>query len=127
MNGVMKKRILLVDDDEDMLMLCSHALIKAGYDVTTACNAKRALEIFEQQKNGITAVVLDVLLPDMDGRRLFGKIRELDKSMLVVLYSNYGYTDMLAEWGVPKDTPYVIKGNEHKLIDIIRNAQQKGE
>src|SRR5271169_4590570 len=108
MNGVMKKRILLVDDDEDMLMLCSHALIKAGYDVTTACNAKRGLEIFEQQKNGITAVVLNVLLPDMDGRRLFGKIRELDKCMLVVLYSNYGYTDMLAEWGVPKDTPYVI-------------------
>ncbi|MFI5295419.1 MAG: response regulator, partial [Thermodesulfovibrionales bacterium] len=96
-------------------------------DVTTACNAKRGLEIFEQQKNGIAAVVLDVLMPDMDGRRLFGKIRELDESMLVVLYSNYGYTDMLAEWGVPKDTPYVIKGNEHELVDIIRNAQQKKE
>ena len=123
----MKKRILLVDDDEDMLMLCSRELIKAGYDVTTACNAKRGLEIFEQNKNGIAAVVLDVLMPDMDGRRLFGKIRELDESMLVVLYSNYGYTNMLAGWGVPKGTPYVIKGNEHKFVDIIRNAQQKKE
>jgi len=127
MDDVMKKRILLVDDNEDMLMLCNRELIKAGYDVTTACNAKRGLEIFEQQKNGIAAVVLDVLMPDMDGRRLLGKIRELDESMLVVLYSNYGYRDMLAEWGVPKDTPYVIKGNENELVDIIRNAQQKKE
>ena len=123
----MKKRILLVDDDEDMLMLCSRELIKAGYYVTTAGNAKRGLEIFEQQKNGIVAVVLDVHMPDMDGRRLFVKIKELDESMLVVLYSNYGYTDMLAEWGVPKNTPYVIKGNEHELVDIIRNSRQKKE
>ena len=125
MDDVVKKRILLVDDDEDMLILCSRELIRAGYDVTTAYNAKRGLEIFEQQKNGIAAVVLDVLLPDMDGRRLSGKIRELDDSMLIVLYSNYGNTDMLAKWGVPKDTPYVIKGNERELVDIIRNAQQK--
>ncbi len=125
MDDVMKKRILLVDDNEDMLMLCSRELIKAGYDVATACNAKKGLEIFERQKNEIAAVVLDVLLPDMDGRRLSGKIRELDESMLIVLYSNYRNTDMLAKWGVPKDTPYVIKGNEQELIDIIRNAQQK--
>ena len=121
----MKKRILLVDDDEDMLILCSRELIKAGYVVTTAGNAKKGLETFERQKNEIAAVVLDVHMPDMDGRRLSGKIRELDESTLVVLYSNYGYTDMLTEWGVPKDTPYVIKGNEHELVDLIRNAQQK--
>jgi DNA-binding NtrC family response regulator len=126
-DDVMKKRILLVDDNEDMLMLCSRELIKAGYDVTTACSAKRGLEIFEQQNSGIAAVVLDVLMPDMDGRRLFGKMRELDESMLIVLYSNYGNTYMLTEWGVPRDTPYVIKGNEHELVDIIRNAQQKEE
>ncbi len=126
-NGVMKKRILLVDDDEDMLLLCSRELIKAGYDVTTAGNAKKGLETFERQKNEIAAVVLDVLMPDMDGRRLFGKIRELDESMLIVLYSNYRNTDMLAKWGVPKDTPYVIKGNEHELVDIIRNSQQNEE
>lgn len=66
-------------------------------------------------------------MPDMDSRILLGKIKELDKNMLVVLYSNYGYTDMLAGWGVPKDTPYIIKGNEHELVDIIRNMQQKKE
>src|ERR1700690_1516321 len=113
MDDVMKKRILLVDDDEDMLILCSRELIKAGYVVTTAGNAKKGLETFERQKNEIAAGVLHVIFPDMDGRRLSGKIRELDESTLVVLYSNYGYTDMLTEWGVPKDTPYVIKGNEH--------------
>jgi DNA-binding NtrC family response regulator len=125
MDNGMKKIILLVDDDENMLILCSRELIKAGYDVTTACNAKRGLEIFEQQKDEIAAVVLDVLMPDMDGRRLFGKIRELDEGMLVILYSNYGNTNMLAAWGVPEDTHYVIKGNEHELIAIIRNARQK--
>ena len=123
----MKKRILLVDDNEDMLMLCSRELKKAGYDVITASNAKKGLETFERQKNEIAAVILDVHMPDMDGRILLGKIRELDRNMLVVLYSNYGYTDMLTGWGVPKDTPYIIKGNEHELVDIIRNAQQKKE
>ena len=119
MDDVMKKRILLGDDNEDMLMLCSRELIKAGYDVTTAYNAKRGLEIFEQQKNEITAIVLDVHMPDMDGRIFFGKIKKLDESTLIIFYFNYGYTDMLAEWEVPTGTPYVIKGNEHELVDII--------
>lgn len=119
--------LLLVDDDEDMLMLCSRELIKAGYDVITACSAKKGLEIFEQQKNRIAAVVLDVLMPDMDGRKLFGKIRELDESLFIVFYSNYGNTYILTKWGVPRDTPYVIKGNEHELVDIIRNVNQRAE
>lgn len=127
MDDAMKKGILLVDDDEDMLILCSRELIKAGYDVTTARSSKKGLDIFEQQKNRIAAVVLDVLMPDMDGRKLFGKIRELDESVLIVFYSNYGNTYMLTKWGVSKDTPYVIKGNEHELVDIIKNAHRKEE
>ena len=82
---------------------------------------------YSSSKNGIVAVVLDVLMPDMDGRKLLGKIKELDESMLVVLYCNYGNTDMLTKWGVPKDTPYVIKDNEHELVAIIRNVHQKKE
>lgn len=62
---------MLVDDTEDMLMLCSRDLTKAGYDVTTACNAKKELEILKQQNNEIAAVVLDGYMPGMDGRILF--------------------------------------------------------
>ncbi len=61
----MKKKILAVDDEHEVLMLLEKRLSSAGYEVITASNGKSALEMARKEKPDL--VILDILMPDMDG------------------------------------------------------------
>jgi DNA-binding response OmpR family regulator len=58
-------RILVVDDEEDLLSLVSAVLGGAGYEVFTANSGQSALDLLEQEK--VDLVLLDVMMPEMDG------------------------------------------------------------
>jgi len=60
-----EKKILIVDDEPDMLMLVSIRLKKFGYDVIMAVNGKEALDIMRDEKPDL--VLLDLVLPVMNG------------------------------------------------------------
>ena len=67
-------RLLVVDDDPHILELVTHFLTAAGYVVVTAETGYRALE--EASRGGFDLVVLDVLLPGVDGREVCRRIRK---------------------------------------------------
>ncbi len=60
-----KKKILIVDDEPDVLMLLGERLTKAGYDVVKASSGKQALEAV--QKDHPQLIILDIAMPEMDG------------------------------------------------------------
>ncbi|MFH1691719.1 MAG: response regulator [Candidatus Omnitrophota bacterium] len=60
-----KKKVLIVDDEPDVLMLLGERLVKAGYEVTKASSGKQALE--EVQKSSPNLIILDIAMPEMDG------------------------------------------------------------
>ena len=62
----MKRRILIVDDEEINRMLLENILAK-DYEVLLAANGKEALEIAESEKERLTAILLDLRMPVMDG------------------------------------------------------------
>ncbi len=78
-----KKTILLVDDDPDILMVLKGNLELSGYRVLTAGTAKEALEICERKEAEL--VVLDLVLPDMDGIQVCCRIRETDESLPIIM------------------------------------------
>jgi len=78
-----KKTILLVDDDPDILTVLKGNLELSGYRVLTAGTAKKALEICE--KNETELVVLDLVLPDMDGIQVCCRIREMNETLPIVM------------------------------------------
>ena len=61
----MKQRILLVDDEADILEFISYNLIKEGYEVYTATNGVQALEKAREVHPHL--ILLDVMMPEMDG------------------------------------------------------------
>ncbi len=69
-----KKRILLVDDEEDVLLMLEKRFAAEGYSVITADNGKRAIFLAKHQKPDL--IVLDVRMPDMDGGELAFKLKE---------------------------------------------------
>jgi two-component system alkaline phosphatase synthesis response regulator PhoP len=73
-----KGRILLVDDEEDILEFLSYNLIKEGFKIKTASNGKSALKILEKFNPDL--IILDVMMPEMDGIEVCENIRENEKN-----------------------------------------------
>lgn len=70
----MAKRILVVDDDENILSLERTILEQKGFDVTTAGGGKEALRVLAEQPFDL--VLLDVMMPEVDGFTVCRKIKE---------------------------------------------------
>lgn len=80
------QKILLVDDEEDILKFLSYNLEKEGYEIFTASNGREGIELAKKHKPHL--IVLDVMMPEMDGIETCKLIREdksLDNSMIIFL------------------------------------------
>lgn len=74
----MEKKVLVVDDEPDLLKIAVFRLKKAGYKILTAINGQQALDAIRNDPPAL--VLLDLLLPVMDGVQVCQRIRE-DKSL----------------------------------------------
>jgi len=68
------ERVLIVDDDPDIVRLVSYNLSHAGYEVQTASTGQKALELVQKQPPDL--IVLDVMLPDVDGMEVCRTLRQ---------------------------------------------------
>ncbi|MDA3867986.1 MAG: response regulator transcription factor [Salinivirgaceae bacterium] len=71
------QKILLVDDEQDILEFVSYNLTKEGYTVSTASNGKEAIQKAMETKPHL--ILLDVMMPEMDGIETCFNIREIDE------------------------------------------------
>ena len=69
-----KIKILLVDDEPDILEFISYNLVKEGFEVFTCGNGKDAIQLARQERPQI--IILDVMMPDLDGIETCRVIRE---------------------------------------------------
>jgi two-component system phosphate regulon response regulator PhoB len=72
------QRVLIVDDDLDIQRLVSYNLSQAGFDVITASSGRKALESIQHQPPDL--VILDLMLPDIDGMEVCRTLRQRDSS-----------------------------------------------
>jgi len=72
------ERVLIVDDDPDILRLVSYNVGQAGFEVITASTGRKALEIAQKQHPDL--IILDVMLPDVDGMEVCRTLRQQDPS-----------------------------------------------
>lgn len=77
--------ILVVDDDKSTRMFLSAVLKKNGYTVSTACNGEEALELMD--KEHIDLVVLDIMMPKMDGYEFTSILREAQNNLPILMVS----------------------------------------
>lgn len=82
-----KKRILVVDDEPDFLEVITVRLEANDYEVITACDGKEALEKIKTEKPD--AVLLDILMPGIDGLEVLKKIRKADSKLPVYMLTAF--------------------------------------
>lgn len=83
-----KTRLLVVDDEVDLLAELQPLLERAGYDVITAADGEQALTLAERERPDL--IVLDVLMPRLDGREVLRRLREADDWTPVILLTQVG-------------------------------------
>ncbi len=84
-----KGKILLVDDEEMILRVGERMLRKLGYNVVLAKGGKQAMDIFRSDGSNIDMVILDMIMPEINGEEVFKFIKELNPDVKVLLSSGY--------------------------------------
>ena len=77
--------ILVVDDEARMRKLIKDFLVKKNFNILEAEDGEKALEIYNKNKNNINLILLDVMMPKVDGWSVLKKIREENKSIPIVM------------------------------------------
>jgi len=83
-----KETILLVDDNPQMLWIFSKILSEEKYRVITAGGGEKALVKVEEEKPDL--VILDMVMPGMDGIQTLKKVKEINKDLLIIILTAYG-------------------------------------
>jgi CheY-like chemotaxis protein len=81
--------ILLIDDEEMILDIGSKMLEGLGYKVLTAPGGRQGLRIYEQARDTIDLVILDIIMPDFGGKETFDTLRRVNPEVKVMLSSGY--------------------------------------
>ncbi len=85
--------ILLVDD-EDMIVDVAQGILKLlGYNVLTAKGGKEAIQAYKKNQDKIDMVILDMIMPDMNGGEVYVKLKEIDPDIKVLLASGYSLNE----------------------------------
>jgi len=85
--------VLLVDDEDLILEVGREMLSKIGYQVITAKGGSPAIDIISSGNHQIDLVILDLIMPGMDGNSTFERIREIVPNIPVILSSGYSMND----------------------------------
>jgi len=88
--------VLLVDDDDMVIEGCGELLDKTGYTVLTAKGGKDAIEIYKKKQNQIALVILDMIMPGMDGDETYKRLKEINPHIKVLLSSGHRMDDPTA-------------------------------
>ncbi len=119
------EKILVIDDEPQILLLLETMLTKMGYAVVLAANAKEGLDIFRRQRSSIKMAILDIQLPDMNGKKLFAELKSLEPNLKVLISSGYDEGTALEELGPisPEgfiQKPYLRAALEEKVKEIVK-------
>lgn len=107
--------ILVVDDEQRMRKLIKDFLKAKGYSILEAEDGEKALEIFEENKNKITLILLDVMMPKLDGWSVLRQIRQASKVPIIMLTARGEEQDELFGFELGVDE-YIAKPFSPKIL-----------
>ena len=119
--------ILLVDDEAAIRDIGGHMLQRLGFEVILAEDGREALEKVREHGDRITAIVLDLTMPNMDGEETLRELHQIRTDIPVILSSGYSKQDVAERFAgkgvagfVPK--PYTLDNLQSALQQLLGNG-----
>ncbi|MFH1981349.1 MAG: response regulator [Pseudomonadota bacterium] len=132
----MSEKILLVDDEKDFLDVMSERIEARGMEVSTADSAQKALE--QVATGGFDAIILDLMMPGMDGLQTLKAIKEKNPDLQVILLTGHatvekgieamklGAMDFVEKPAdLDKLTGIIKKAHARKMVIVEKNMEEK--
>ncbi|WP_051326970.1 hybrid sensor histidine kinase/response regulator [Desulfatibacillum aliphaticivorans] len=119
--------ILLVDDEKDLLETGTEILENLGYKALSAGGGKEAVKMFGANREAIDLVVLDIVMPDMNGGAVFDKMKELNPNVKVLISSGYasdGKSSEIMKKGANGfiQKPFTAEDLSQKIAEILQKT-----
>ncbi len=114
----MDERILVIEDDQNILRLLQRAFVYEGYKVDLAATGKIGLSVAQESKPAL--IVLDLMLPDMDGIDVCKKLRQFSKAPVLMLTARDKISDRVAGLDSGADDYLVKPFDIEELLARIR-------
>ena len=89
----MNEKILVVDDEQDILQMLSKLLTQENFQVKTACGGEEAISVFKSESEPFDAVITDMRMPGMDGIGVIKALKEIDENIEVIILTGYAALD----------------------------------
>lgn len=122
---ILKKKILIVDDEKDMIEFIRDALEDEGYEVLVAYDGE---EVFQQLEAKPDLILLDVMMPRLDGLEVCSAIRETVNCPIIFLSARHTETDRIRGLAVGGDDylvkPFSIRELKARLEAHLRREQR---
>ena len=123
-----KKKVLVIDDENDILLIIKSALHEEGYDVTTANNGYDGLALAEDASPDL--IILDIMMPEMDGFEVLQQLKENEKTaqIPVVILTGLSSKDKIREALNKGIDYYIVKPFEYQdLVSKVKIAIDDAE
>ena len=89
----MNEKILVVDDEQDILQMLSKLLSQEDYEVKTALGGEEAIALFKSESEPFDAVITDMRMPGLDGIGVIKALKEIDEYIEVIILTGYAALD----------------------------------
>ncbi len=116
------KKILIVEDDSDILDIYKKRFELEGFSVVTAKDGEEAVAAAENEKPDL--IMADILMPLMDGITMAEKIMESDKSAKIIFLTNVKDNEYMSKIKKAGKFDYLIK-SELKIDEVVERAKEK--
>ena len=115
--------ILLAEDEEVVRDLASTILKRAGYTVLEAENGEQAVSLFEEHSENISLLILDVIMPELDGQQAFERVSAIKPDIAALFSSGYSKDTMHNKFVLPEGKSLIQKPyTPNALLLAVRKA-----
>ncbi len=121
--SVMSKSVLIVDDDPVQCRLLEEVIKKFGYDTKTVSSGAQALSLLSDEKSNISIILLDLVMPDMDGIQMLEQLNPNQMNIPVIVQTAHGSIDAAINAMRAGACDFVIKPVSPERLEVsMRNA-----
>jgi len=120
------KKILVVDDEPAMREICSEILVSGGYTVSLCENGVDAVDFMKEEGAHVDMVILDMIMPRMNGHDTFYELRRIDPALKIILVSGFLHKKELKGILKESNAAFIQKPfTEQQLLGEIRSLSQR--
>ncbi len=118
-----KKRILIIEDEKPLLRVLTDELVEHGFDVSAALDGEEGLALALKEHPDL--VLLDIILPKIDGMTMLKRLREdaWGKTVLVIILTNVAPDERVMRGVIEDKAAYYLVKTEWKISDVTQKVK----